>query len=274
MGMNQDTLHPQQHDGGTPEYLRFQKGPNVGYEARKERERTVEQQQQQQQLQPSGVPRHSLSPQQSWESEMYADAGETDNECILSGSDASVPLFSIGTEGTIFSQENDVPTKSTPQQSRDADVTTASLKCTSPEIRQQLQDDFVVDRRLMRLITQPCGKTSGIPGGDTQLTEDTRAQMRTGVWNTICSSKPNGDLLHLKLRAPGKSREDLVNRWNKCMAETIINDADPTADGFSQLVSGEDSPLLTEPLPAVPSEVWRRMPQQVKVKDSADWHEV
>ena len=271
MGMNQDTLHRQQREGGTPEYLRFQKGPNVGYEARKEKERIAEQQQQQQQLHPSAMPRHSLSPQQSWESEMYADAGETDNECILSGSDASVPLFSISTEGTIFSQEDGTPTQLTPQQSRDADVMTASLKCISPEIRQQLQDDFVVDRKLMRLLTQPFGETSGIPGGDTHLTEDTRAQMRIDVWNTICSSKPNGDLLHLKLMAPGRSREDLINRGNKCMEEIIIHDTDPTADGFSQLVSGEDSPLLTEPMPAVPSEVWRRMLQQVKVKDSADY---
>ena len=58
---------------------------------------------------------------------MYADAGETDNECILSGSDASVPLFSVSTEGTIFSRGN------------------------------------------------------GMPGGDTQLTEDTRARMRIGA---------------------------------------------------------------------------------------------
>jgi len=270
MGMDQNTLHRQQHEGGTPEYLRFQKGPNVGYETRKERERADEQQQQQQ-LHPSTRPRHSLSPQQSWESEMYADAGETGNECILSGSDASVPLFSISTEGTIFSQEDDTPTQLTPQQSRDAGVMTASLKCISPEIRQQLQDDFVVDRKLMRLLTQPCGETSGIPGGDTHLTEDTRAQMRIDVWNTICSSKPNGDLLHLKLMAPGRSREDLINRGNRCMEEIIIHDTDPTADGFSQLVWGEDSPLLTEPIPAVPSEVWRRMLQQVKVKDSADY---
>ena len=123
----------------------------------------------------------------------------------------------------------------------------------------------------MRLITQPCGETSGIPGGDTQLTEDTRAQMRIDAWNTICSSKPNGDLLHLKLMAPGRSREDLINRGDKCMAEIIIHDVDPTANGFSQLISGEDFPLLTKPMPAVPPEVWKCMLQQVKVKDSADY---
>ena len=82
MGMNQDTLHRQQREGGTPEYLRFQKGPNVGYEARKEKERTAEQQQQQQQLHPSAMPRHSLSPQQSWESEMYA--GQINSTKIVS----------------------------------------------------------------------------------------------------------------------------------------------------------------------------------------------
>ena len=86
-----------------------------------------------------------------------------DNEGILSGGDASVPLFSISTEGTVFSQESDMLTQLTPQQSQDADVMIASLKCISPKVRQQLQDDFVVDRILMRLITQPCGESSGIP---------------------------------------------------------------------------------------------------------------
>jgi hypothetical protein len=202
---------------------------------------------------------------------MYADAGETDIECMLSGSDASVPLFSISTEGTVSSQESGVPTQLTPQQSQDAGVMTAGLKCISPEIRQQLQDDFVIDRKLMRLISQPCGESSGIPGGDTLLNEVTRAQMRIDVWNTICSQKPNSNLLHMRLMAPAKSREDLINRGNKCMAEIIIHDTDPSTEGFSQLISGEDSPLLTEDLPAERSEVWRLMHQQVKVKDSADY---
>ena len=53
------------------------------------------------------------------------------------------------------------------------------------------------------------------------LTDVTRAQMRIDVWNTICSQKPNSNLLHMRLMAPGKSREDLINRGNKCMAESF-----------------------------------------------------
>ena len=106
---------------------------------------------------------------------MYADAGETDIDCMLSGSDASIPLFSISTEGTVSGQESGVPTQLTPQQSQDAGVMTAGLKCISPEIRQQLQDDSVIDRRLcasfhsrvesrvVYLEVTPCSLTSHVP---------------------------------------------------------------------------------------------------------------